>query len=81
MQNIYLCFNQLMGIMEVTIKINTSTSTGRRLLNNLKRYPNDVFFENPATSGETPRGYLRSDEFWELQRLKTEKFCKENGIL
>lgn len=28
-----------------------------------------------------PKGYMTSNEFWELQMKKTKAFCEENGIL
>lgn len=67
--------------MEVVVRINSSSTNGQKLLRNLKRYPEDVSFDNPAFSDLVPEGYIKSVDFWELQKLKTEKFCKENGIL
>ena len=67
--------------MEVIVRINSTTPTGKKLLKDLKQYPEDVVFDNPAVSDTLPEGYIKSSDFWELQKLKTEKFCKENGVL
>ena len=67
--------------MEVVVRINSSTPNGKKLLKDLKQYPEDVSFDNPALAEDAPEGYIKSAEFWQLQKLKTEKFCKENGIL
>ena len=59
--------------MYVNVRINTQTSRGKKLIEELKRYPKTVEFENPATTGVVPEGYITSETFRaEVKRKLTE---------
>jgi len=66
--------------MIYTVKINDSTPTGKRIINDLRKHPKTVEFEIPADNGVPPEGYMTLDEF-EKEALKTvNQFCDEHGI-
>lgn len=67
--------------MEVTVRINTETPAGRRLIKQLQRYPEVARFENPAVTGIIPEGYVTLEEFREQAKKDTREFCKKHGIV
>ncbi len=64
-----------------SIRINDSTPSGKRLINELHRQPKAVEFENPALTGSVPEGYKTSDEFWLKMDEKIDNICKDHGLL
>jgi hypothetical protein len=65
--------------MEVTVKINTETPVGRRLIKQLQRYPESARFETPATT-EIPEGYVTLEEFREEAKKRVRNLLNTNGI-
>ena len=66
--------------MEVTVKINTESPAGRRLIKQLQRYPEVVRFENPAVTGIVPEGYVTLEEFRVEAKKRIHKLLNANGI-
>ncbi len=64
-----------------SVKINDNLPVGKRLINELRRHPKAVVFENPALSGAVPEGYKNSEEFWKIMDKKIDNLCKEHGLL
>ena len=64
-----------------TVKINDSTPTGKRLIEELRRHPKFVEFENKSTNGVLPEGYLTGEEFVNRGKEKIFKYYKKNGLL
>lgn len=48
--------------MQVTVKINADTPTGKRLIKQLNRYPETVTFDTPIVSDAAPEGYVSLEE-------------------
>lgn len=64
-----------------SIKINDNFPSGKRLINELRKHPKAVEFENPALTGIVPEGYKTSEKFWEKMDEKIDNLCKEHGLL
>lgn len=64
-----------------TVKINDSLPSGKPIINDLRRHRKAVEFENPATSGVVPEGYMTGEEFWGKMDTKIDNLCKEHGLL
>jgi hypothetical protein len=64
-----------------SVKINDNFPSGKRMINELRRHPKAVEFENSALSGNTPEGFKTSDEFWKNIDKKIDNLCKEHGLL
>jgi len=67
--------------MEVTVRIDDSTPTGKRLIKELHRYRKVVKFDNPAVTGIVPEGYVTGDEFERIVIEKLTNSFKEHGLL
>ena len=64
-----------------TVRINDSTPSGKRILEELRRHPTSVEFENQTLDGIVPEGYLTGEEFVERGKEKILKYYKENCLL
>jgi len=64
-----------------TVKIDDKTPTGKRIINELRKHPKTVEFENPAVTGIIPEGYVTGDEFESQVKENIDTYCKKNGIL
>jgi len=67
--------------MIYTVKINDSTPTGKRIINDLRRHPKTVEFEKPADNGVPPEGYMTGDEFFSGIKKELKNRCVKNGLL
>jgi len=63
------------------VKINDSIPSGKRLIEELRRHPKAVEFENQTTEGVIPEGYLTGEEFVKRGKEKILKYYKDNGLL
>jgi len=63
-----------------TVKINDCTPSGKRLLEELRRHPKSVEFENQSVE-VIPEGYVTGEEFVKRGKEKILKYYKENGLL
>lgn len=63
-----------------TIKIDDSTPTGKKLVNELRRHTKTVHFEISSTDN-IPKGYMTSDEFWKKSRENVDILCKKHGLI
>jgi len=63
-----------------TLKIDDSRPTGKRLINELKKYKNTVVFEHSALSGAAPEGYMTLEEFRIKAKESARKILNDNGI-
>ena len=64
-----------------TVKIDDNTRNGKKIMNDLRRYRKGIEFENPATTGIVPEGYMTAEEFEKETRKDIEELCKKHGIL
>ena len=64
-----------------TVKINDSIPSGKRLVQELRRHPKAVEFENQTTIEDIPEGYLTGEEFVKRGKDKILKYYKKNGLL
>jgi len=64
-----------------TVKINDNTPTGKRVINDLRKYTKTVKFVNPIANGTVPEGYMTGDEFFGGIKKELKKRCLENGLL
>jgi len=66
--------------MIYNVTIDTSTASGKKALQDIRKYRKGVEFENPTISG-IPHGYMTGDEFERrvIERLK--KSYKDHGLL
>ena len=64
-----------------SIKIDDTTSNGKKILNDLRRYRSGVEFENPAITGKIPEGYVTGDEFEKKVKESFEIHCKKSDII
>ena len=49
--------------MIYTVKIDDKTPTGKLIINDLRKHPKMVIFEDPAVTGVIPDRYVTGDEF------------------
>jgi hypothetical protein len=63
------------------VKINDSLPSGKKLVEELRKHPKSVEFENQTIDGVVPEGYLNGEEFVERGKKKILKYYKENGLL
>jgi len=66
--------------MIYNVTIDTSTISGKKALQDIRKYRKGVEFQNPATSG-IPDGYMTGDEFERRVIERLEKAYKEHGLL
>ena len=79
--------------MEVIARINIDTPEGREIVERLRKYPEEVSFEEnivsePETAYETqkktesnpPEGYVTLEEFRIEAKKRVRKLLNENGI-
>ncbi|MDR0332682.1 MAG: hypothetical protein LBI15_04385 [Dysgonamonadaceae bacterium] len=66
--------------MLYNVTIDTSTTSGKRALQDLKRYRKGVEFATP-TNKCIPPGYMTGDEFEKRVMEELEKKLKDNGYL
>jgi len=64
-----------------TVKINDDTTAGKRIINELRKHPKEVSFENTIPSGKIREGYFTLDEFRKIAIEKGHKFCDNQGII
>ena len=64
-----------------TIKIDDKTPTGKRLINELRKYNKKVTFEHASLAGATPEEYMTGDEFFTGIKEELRKRSQENGLL
>jgi len=64
-----------------TVRIDDSTPSGKKILNELHRIRKGVEFENPAVSGIVPEGYVSVDEFFDNVEKRITKHYEENDLL
>ncbi len=64
-----------------TIKIDDNSPSGKKLIEELRRHPKSVEFENQTTNGDMPEGYVTGDEFVKRGKERILKYYKENGLL
>ncbi|MDR3328692.1 MAG: hypothetical protein LBS63_01105 [Prevotellaceae bacterium] len=64
-----------------TVHLDDTTLNGKKLRRELHRYKKGVRFDNPATNGTVPEGYMTSKEFRIRASIKVNKFCDKHGIL
>jgi len=64
-----------------TIKVDDSSTTGKKLIKDLRRFRKVVKFENPAITGIPPEGYLTGDEFENSLKEEIHQYYNENGLL
>ena len=64
-----------------TVKINDSVPSGKRLIEELRRHPKAVEFENQTTIGDIPDGYVTGEEFVKRGKEKILNYYKKNGLL
>jgi len=64
-----------------TVKINDNSPTGKRIINDLRRYRIAVEFENPALNGVPPEGYITGEDFFSGIKKELKKRCLKNGLL
>jgi hypothetical protein len=64
-----------------TVKINDETTAGKRIINDLRKHPKEVFFENTVPSGKIREGYFTLDEFRKIAIEKGHKFCDNHDII
>ena len=67
--------------MIYTVKIDTGTASGKRALQDIKRFRKGVEFENPMMSGIIPDGYMTGDEFEKRVKEGLRQKLKEHGYL
>jgi hypothetical protein len=67
--------------MIYTLKIDDNTPIGKRLIHELRKYHNEVTFENPSLTGEAPEGYMTGDVFFSGIKEELKKRSQENGLL
>lgn len=67
--------------MTYHVKIDGTTATGKKLIQELKKYPDIVKFDNPAEMGIVPEGYMTGDEFSKNVKDRLKELYKSNGLL
>jgi len=67
--------------MILTVKINDSIPSGKRLIEELGSHPKAVEFENQTTIGDIPDGYVTGEEFVKRGKEKILNYYKKNGLL
>jgi hypothetical protein len=67
--------------MIYTVKIDDKTPTGKRIINDLRKHPKTVIFEDPEVTGVIPEGYVTGDEFESQVKENINSYCKNNGII
>jgi len=63
-----------------TVKINDSIPSGKRIIEELRRHPKAVEFENQTTNGDIPDGYVTGEEFVKRGKEKILNYYKKNGL-
>jgi hypothetical protein len=63
-----------------TVYLDDATINGRKLLKELRRYKKGIRFDNPATNGVVPEGYMTSEEFRREAKTSLTKILNEHGI-
>jgi len=63
------------------VKIDDNTTTGKRLINNLRKYPENVEFEERIPSKNTHEGVYSLEEFRKIAIEKGNHFCDKHGII
>ncbi len=66
--------------MQVTVKINSETPTGKRLIRELRKHPKTVEFENSNSSDGIPEGYITLEEFRVLAKERIFDKIKQHGL-
>ena len=66
-----------------TIKIDDKTPTGKRLIDELRKYRKVVVLEKPSQAEGTPEGYMTRDEFFlgikeELKKITPQNYTGVN---
>ena len=69
-----------LNTMTITVQINTSTTTGKRLEKQLRRYPEAVQFIEPSTASDIiPEGYLTLKDGFNQVREHVKSVYKNNS--
>ena len=64
-----------------TVHLDDEYVNVKKILKEIHRQEQGVHFENPATNGTAPEGYMTSEEFRKRAIIKVNSFCDKNGIL
>ncbi len=68
--------------MIYTVKIDDNFPAGKKLIAEMRQYPEAVEFEIPAVVNDiAPERYIISEEFEKRAMAKVNKFCDEHRIL
>jgi hypothetical protein len=63
------------------VKINDESTTGKRLISNLRKHPKDVQFEDQIQNSKVREGYYTLEEFRKIAIEKGQQFCDKHGII
>jgi len=64
-----------------TVKIDDNSPSCKKSVEELRRHPKSVEFENQTTKGDIPEGYVTGDEFIKRGKERILNYYKENGLL
>jgi len=64
-----------------TVKINDDSTTGKKIIDDLRNHPNEVQFESNVPAQGIREGYYTVDEFRKIAIEKGQKFCDKHGII
>jgi hypothetical protein len=67
--------------MTYIIKIDDNTTTGKRIINNLRKHPETVEFVETLSSKNIHEGYYSLEEFRKIAIDKGQIFCDKHGII
>lgn len=67
--------------MIYTIKIDDSTPTGKRLINDLRKHPKVVKFEKTVLTGGVTEGYITEVEFDSKVKENKNTYSNDTGII
>jgi len=62
-----------------TVRIDDKTPTGKKILNELRKYSKVVTFEDPNVTGVIPEGYVTGEEFRKTVKENLRKKFTEDG--
>jgi hypothetical protein len=78
LNNILSLYTDLKWVSMIhTVRIDDTTSAGKKIPGELHRIRNGVEFDNPAISGILPEGYVPIDEFFDTIEQRITKHYEE----
>ena len=63
------------------VKIDDTTTAGKRFMRDFFRVRKGIEFENPAVTGNVPEGYMTGEEFVRSVKEDIINYSKKHGLL